>query len=138
MESWYNEVTGYNFNQPGYNPNAGHFTQARCQPPRGSPPTAAARGLCSCCSAGESAQVVWKASVSIGCGFASCNGAPLVLPTYVVCRYLPAGNMDTTAAFKANVLPCVGTCKTVDYLPGFRHRKLASSSPLRNFTARVL
>lgn len=40
-------------------------------------------------------------------------GVPLILPTYVVCRYSPAGNYDTSAEFAANVLPCDGTCKTV-------------------------
>ena len=84
LESWYNEVTSYNFLQPGWNPNAGHFTQ-----------------------------VVWKSSTQIGCGAADCTGYSGVLPAYVVCRYSPAGNMDTTSAFKANVLPCgVGTTST--------------------------
>ena len=72
--------------------------------------------------------MVWKASTQIGCGAANCNGYPLCLPTYVVCRYSPAGNMDNEAAFAANVFPCAGTCKTVDYLPAFG-RKMLSTNP---------
>ena len=29
VESWYNEISGYNFNNPGYSPDTGHFTQVR-------------------------------------------------------------------------------------------------------------
>lgn len=89
------------------NPNAGHFTQ-----------------------------VVWKGSTQVGCGAADCTGHSGVLPAYVVCRYAPAGNFDTTAEFKANVLPCgVGTtstggCKAISLAgaPSMGHRKLMSSS----------
>jgi hypothetical protein len=82
-------VTSYDFLTPGWNGNAGHFTQ-----------------------------VVWKGSTSVGCGAADCTGYHGVLPSYVVCRYAPAGNFDTTAEFKANVLPCgvssaTGGCKAV-------------------------
>ena len=86
-------MTSYNFNTPGWNPNAGHFTQ-----------------------------VVWKGSTAIGCGGADCTGYGGVLPSYVVCRYAPAGNMDTTSAFAANVLPCgvtgssTGGCKSVNLI----------------------
>lgn len=41
------QVTSYNFATPGFNPNAGHFTQ-----------------------------VVWSDSVQVGCGAANCGGAP--------------------------------------------------------------
>jgi hypothetical protein len=101
-------VTSYDFNTPGWNPNAGHFTQ-----------------------------VVWKGSTSVGCGAADCTGHSGVLPSYVVCRYAPAGNMDTTAAFKANVLPCgsastaSGGCTAISLAgapkPMGHHRKLMSS-----------
>ena len=107
MEAWYNEVVnpGYEFKQPTYQPGAGHFSQ-----------------------------VVWKSSVTVGCGAANCEGHSGVLPAYVVCRYGPEGNMDTRTAFADNVLPCTtdsaphGGCTEVS-LPGAdMGRKLLTSS----------
>lgn len=42
---WYNEISKYNFNAPGFSNETGHFTQ-----------------------------MVWKASTQLGCGVANCNG----------------------------------------------------------------
>ncbi len=42
--SWYNEIGNYNFNNPGFSPNTGHFTQ-----------------------------VVWAASTQLGCAKAVCG-----------------------------------------------------------------
>ena len=101
-------MTSYDFLTPGWNPNAGHFTQ-----------------------------VVWKGSTQVGCGAADCSGHSGVLPAYVVCRYAPAGNYDTATAFKANVLPCgvagtaSGGCTAVSLAGapsgGMGHRKMLSS-----------
>ncbi|KAI0004287.1 CAP domain-containing protein [Russula compacta] len=41
-------------------------------------------------------QVVWKATTSVGCGIQQCSGifpAEYGLATYIVCQYLPAGNV---------------------------------------------
>lgn len=70
VDAWYNEVSSYNYNKPGFSGATGHFTQ-----------------------------VVWAASEELGCGYAE-NGNTR---RYLVCRYLPAGNvMDQ---FEENVLP---------------------------------
>lgn len=45
VDAWYNEIEYYDYNNPGYTENAGHFTQ-----------------------------VVWKSSTEVGCGIKSCGG----------------------------------------------------------------
>lgn len=50
---WYNERSNYNFNNPGFASNTGHFTQ-----------------------------VVWKGTTRIGCGFATCGGQRLLVCHY--------------------------------------------------------
>lgn len=55
VDAWYNEITDYNFNNPGFSMGTGHFTQ-----------------------------VVWKSSKSVGCGcapkdnsmYCTCNYDP--------------------------------------------------------------
>lgn len=76
VQSWYNEVVSYDYNNPGFSPATGHFTQ-----------------------------VVWKGSTEVGCGAAqgtaTMNGMRYNA-YYVVCQYAPPGNVQ--GQFGANVL----------------------------------
>ena len=76
VKSWYDEVKLYNYSSPGFSLATGHFTQ-----------------------------VVWKSSTKLGCGTAkgtkTLNGTTFNA-FYVVCHYLPAGNVQ--GQFPANVL----------------------------------
>lgn len=76
VKSWYDEVANYNYANPVFASNTGHFTQ-----------------------------VVWKNSTQLGCGAAkgtkTMNGK-VYNAFYVVCQYAPAGNV--TGQFPANVL----------------------------------
>jgi hypothetical protein len=61
---WYDEIALYDFNNPGFSEEAGHFTQ-----------------------------VVWKDSQKLGVGYATGKqGRRYTL--YVVAQYSPAGNED--------------------------------------------
>lgn len=64
VDSWYNEIKNYNFNNPGFSGTTGHFTQ-----------------------------VVWKGSIKLGCAVAHGKGGKW-FETYVVCNYLEPGNMQ--------------------------------------------
>jgi hypothetical protein len=44
VAGWYNEVSNYNFSNPGYSSSTGHFTQ-----------------------------IVWKSTTALGCGYAKCG-----------------------------------------------------------------
>ncbi|AFZ26025.1 Cysteine-rich secretory protein family [Cylindrospermum stagnale PCC 7417] len=76
VKKWYDEVSAYNYANPGFSSQTGHFTQ-----------------------------VVWKSSTQLGCGAAqgtkTINGTTYKA-FYVVCQYAPAGNMQ--GQFPANVL----------------------------------
>jgi uncharacterized protein YkwD len=76
LKKWYNEVSAYNYANPGYSSQTGHFTQ-----------------------------VVWKSSTQLGCGAAqgtkTINGNNYNA-FYVVCHYAPAGNVQ--GQFADNVL----------------------------------
>lgn len=76
VQNWYKEVANYDYANPVFASNTGHFTQ-----------------------------VVWKNSTQLGCGAAkgtkTMNGK-LYNAFYVVCQYAPAGNMK--GEFPANVL----------------------------------
>lgn len=76
VKKWYDEVSAYNYANPGFSAQTGHFTQ-----------------------------VVWKNSTKLGCGAAkgvkTINGTQFNA-FYVVCQYAPAGNM--TGQFPENVL----------------------------------
>ena len=63
-DDWYNEISQYNFGNPGFTYNTGHFTQ-----------------------------VVWKGSSRLGIGKATgyVDGMPC---EFVVGRYSPAGNLE--------------------------------------------
>jgi uncharacterized protein YkwD len=68
-EDWYSEISQYDFDNPGFNPATGHFTQ-----------------------------VVWKASLNFGVGYATCDNGM----TVVVGSYDPPGNV--IGEFAENVL----------------------------------
>jgi glioma pathogenesis-related protein 2 len=75
MTAWYNEVSAYNYANPVFSMQTGHFTQ-----------------------------LVWRSSTQLGCGSAR-GTATLSGRTYnafyVVCHYSPAGNV--TGQFAQNV-----------------------------------
>jgi uncharacterized protein YkwD len=80
---WYNEIQNYDFNNPGFSDSTGHFTQ-----------------------------VVWEASLQIGCGWVY-DGCTSELgnsyPNYLACEYYPYGNVDGEfAAEVPNVLAGAG------------------------------
>ena len=76
---WYNEISNYDYNNPVFGLNTGHFTQ-----------------------------VVWDASVQIGCGWVY-NGCMSELgdsyPNYLACEYYPYGNVD--GEFASEVPPLI-------------------------------
>lgn len=59
---WYSEEPDYDYNNPGFSPETGHFTQ-----------------------------VVWKSTTEIGCGYRS-GCPPPAWPHIWVCQYNPPGN----------------------------------------------
>jgi uncharacterized protein YkwD len=76
VKSWYDEVSAYNYANPGFSSETGHFTQ-----------------------------VVWKSSTKLGCGAAKGTARVSgrnYNAFYVVCHYAPAGNFQ--GQFPNNVL----------------------------------
>lgn len=74
--TWYEEESNYNYGNPGFDVNAGHFTQ-----------------------------IVWKDTTQLGCGVAQGSrnfGGRDFTAYYVVCHYAPAGNV--VGEFPSNVL----------------------------------
>lgn len=53
VQSWYDEINNYNFGNPVFGMNTGHFTQ-----------------------------VVWKSTTAVGCGVAHCQGQDLLVCNY--------------------------------------------------------
>ena len=74
-DAWYNEISSYNYNNPGYVAGTGHFTQ-----------------------------LVWKSTQYVGCGFARGKYSAYNA-IHVVCNYYPGGNINSGSFFKNNVLP---------------------------------
>lgn len=81
VEAWYCEIAAYDFNNPaivggtttGCRPVNGHFTQ-----------------------------VVWRSSTQLGCAMATCTFQGNT-GTLWVCKYAPAGNLNTVQALRDNV-----------------------------------
>lgn len=73
VRAWYGEGSRYDYDNPGFSPQTGHFT---C--------------------------LVWKSSTRYGIGIAY---DPATTVAVVVMNTAPPGNLDTPAAFRANVLP---------------------------------
>lgn len=76
VTNWYDEVSDYDYSNPGFSMGTGHFTQ-----------------------------VVWKGSTELGCGAAEGTATfdgTRFNAFYVVCHYAPAGNM--MGDFPNNVL----------------------------------
>ncbi|ORY74566.1 CAP domain-containing protein [Protomyces lactucae-debilis] len=76
---FYNEESQYNRATPGFQTNAGHFTQ-----------------------------LVWVGSTRLGCAYVATNDASQTA-YYLACEYAPAGNINSPAEFTANVLPNDGS-----------------------------
>ncbi|MEM8641221.1 MAG: CAP family protein [Cyanobacteria bacterium P01_G01_bin.54] len=79
VKSWYDEVADYDFSNPGFSSETGHFTQ-----------------------------VVWKSTRYVGCGVAQGIKTIEATPYnafYVVCHYSPPGNITNAGQFEENVLP---------------------------------
>ncbi|KPI45948.1 Protein PRY2 [Cyphellophora attinorum] len=88
IDAWYNEVTEFDYDfdkddPTGFTEATGHFTQ-----------------------------LVWRDTVSVGCGWTDCGGENGVDGVIVVCDYYPAGNVlmnggadGGKALFVSNVLP---------------------------------
>ncbi len=75
VDTWYDEGKLYNFKSWGFSADTGHFTQ-----------------------------VVWRDSIEIGCGAATCPEGDLL-----VCNYSPAGNVQ--GQFKENVSEATACAK---------------------------
>lgn len=71
VQGWYNEERLYDYDNPGFHPDVGHFTQ-----------------------------IVWKATTAVGVSQRSTGSGSSKL-TYIVARYLPAGNVR--GQFQQNV-----------------------------------
>jgi uncharacterized protein YkwD len=63
IDGWYDEISDYDFGNPGFGEGTGHFTQ-----------------------------VVWKGSSHVGCAWVSCNTKDTP-GMYLVCEYENAGNV---------------------------------------------
>jgi hypothetical protein len=78
IKDWYGEITLYRATSPGFQPEAGHFTQ-----------------------------IIWKRTTKVGCGVAQgkfrYSDGRLFDSTYVVCQYNPAGNVDTPTEYAKNI-----------------------------------
>jgi uncharacterized protein YkwD len=64
VKSWYDEIANYDFNNPQFSGNTGHFTQ-----------------------------LVWKSSTKVGIGRVSGKGSKYY-ETYIVFVFEPPGNME--------------------------------------------
>lgn len=97
VDLWMLEEKHYNFQDPGFSDSTGHFTQ-----------------------------VVWIGSTKLGCGYRKCptyNGLTL---QFVICNYLPPGNV--IGEFAQNVKPPITNHIDFTSLPS------ATVSPTTTFT----
>ena len=74
VKSWYDEISNYNFNNPGYSDSTGHYTQ-----------------------------VVWKSSSILGMGLGWGIQSGGLNSYYCVGQYSPAGNNVAPGQFATNV-----------------------------------
>eukprot|EP01025_Chloroclados_australasicus_P050253 TRINITY_DN5755_c0_g4_i1.p2 TRINITY_DN5755_c0_g4~~TRINITY_DN5755_c0_g4_i1.p2 ORF type:complete len:293 (-),score=46.44 TRINITY_DN5755_c0_g4_i1:2330-3208(-) len=75
VDSWYSQVSNYDFSAPAYNANVGAMTQ-----------------------------VLWKSSTQLGCGATVCDEERAGIKSVLVaCYYSPPGNL--ASALQENVLP---------------------------------
>lgn len=86
VNSWYSEISAYNFNSPGYSDATGHYTQ-----------------------------VVWKSTTMLGMGLGWGLKSSGVNGYYCVGQYSPPGNNVSPGQFAANVLPPMSSVSTVIY-----------------------
>ncbi|CAH1774969.1 unnamed protein product, partial [Owenia fusiformis] len=62
-QAWYDEISDYDYANPGFSSATGHFTQ-----------------------------VVWQNSIQVGCGSSRYTNSGGFIITLIVCQYTPAGN----------------------------------------------
>ncbi|KAE8445548.1 hypothetical protein EG329_013312 [Mollisiaceae sp. DMI_Dod_QoI] len=77
IDAWGLERVNYDWNNPGFSESTGHFTQ-----------------------------LVWKGTTQVGCGRKLCPPGfpnPAMENWYIVCQYLPAGNVMAPGEFEENV-----------------------------------
>lgn len=87
VQLWYDEEAFYDYNNPGFSSETGHFTQ-----------------------------IVWKGTTEIGCGFATgCDHSWPYMTNVWVCQYNPPGNYF--GEFAENVLPPIPNNDTGTPLP---------------------
>jgi len=77
INSWGDERASFDFQRPSFTERTGHFSQ-----------------------------LVWKDTLSVGCGRTRCHGKNGVNGWFVVCEYWPGGNV--AGGFRANVQSRVG------------------------------
>ncbi|PNH12923.1 Protein PRY1 [Tetrabaena socialis] len=77
---WVGELCNYDFNNPGFGMNTGHWTQ-----------------------------VVWRNTRQLGCGYRVCpngvDGSGSTTLGVLVCQYSPSGNYPGAQTFRDNVFP---------------------------------
>jgi len=75
VKDWYDEVGKYNYGNPGFSPETGHFSA-----------------------------LVWKNTKGVGCAAAYCDGIMGSGKSwFLVCNYNAAGNVE--GEYQQNVLP---------------------------------
>jgi hypothetical protein len=64
IDAWYDEISQYDWSNPGFSEACGHFTQ-----------------------------MVWVGSTELGCAWVDCNGENGTPGQYLMCEYQAAGNV---------------------------------------------
>jgi hypothetical protein len=99
-EAWYGEVKNYDYSNPSFSVSTGHF-----------------------------AQIVWKATLRIGCAYSACQPSTFIIPggIFVVCRYSPPGNVQ--GGFAQNVLPATAAAPPASGFPSVLSTSPPSDTP---------